>query len=329
MRAGAARGTEGRRRGADGGASEDMKPVTYKVGGENMCMHNVKRHDRGTCKFISQTLCSGALFPKEFKLEEEYQRSLKWCFSPKRKCALVGSSEILMNASWGGKIDSFEAVIRMNDAPTGRDIPKLKDHVGTKTTMRFMNHHAQALESERSLEVCQFLQEPDTPCGMLCSASPKQCDATCQIPRSQSCRSLQKGWIRNSSEPDWGRNLVIMDHMHPGIAQKIWNQPTVGMKALAYAMHTCDSIELFGFGDSCSGKIGARYYDQRGIRLEESRYTDEFDWLTLAANPSAGLVSERLPAELRGWATVKRIKMFVPACLKERSKLAFTRNHQF
>lgn len=54
------------------------------------------------------------------------------CF---RKCALVGSSGVLKGAKWGPVIDSYDAVIRLNNAPTF----KHEADVGRRTTVRIMH----------------------------------------------------------------------------------------------------------------------------------------------------------------------------------------------
>mmetsp|Transcript_14891 Transcript_14891/g.41856 ORF Transcript_14891/g.41856 Transcript_14891/m.41856 type:complete len:372 (+) Transcript_14891:167-1282(+) len=54
------------------------------------------------------------------------------CF---QKCALVGSSGVMRHSKWGRVIDTFPAVIRLNNAPTYRH----ESDVGRRTTVRIMH----------------------------------------------------------------------------------------------------------------------------------------------------------------------------------------------
>ena len=51
--------------------------------------------------------------------------------------ALIGSSNRLLESYYGNLIDSFNTVIRFNRAPT----ENFENHVGTKTTIYYLNRH--------------------------------------------------------------------------------------------------------------------------------------------------------------------------------------------
>lgn len=55
------------------------------------------------------------------------------------RCALVGSSDILMYNEFGAEIDRHDAVFRCGFAPTGMSNRNLTRHVGTKTTFRIIS----------------------------------------------------------------------------------------------------------------------------------------------------------------------------------------------
>jgi len=67
--------------------------------------------------------------------------------------AVVGSSGNLLKTRLGEKIDSHEAVIRMNTAPVGR----YKANVGSKTTIRIVAHNALKKELFPLLKECKYL----------------------------------------------------------------------------------------------------------------------------------------------------------------------------
>eukprot|EP00873_Tetraselmis_striata_P017416 jgi/Tetstr1/437680/TSEL_000238.t1 len=54
-------------------------------------------------------------------------------------CAVVGNSGSLLNSSFGAAIDSYNVVVRINQAPPGLADNRYKRHVGTKTTFRLIN----------------------------------------------------------------------------------------------------------------------------------------------------------------------------------------------
>jgi hypothetical protein len=53
------------------------------------------------------------------------------------KIAVIGSSSKLLQKKYGSKIDNHDVIIRFNRAPT----KGFKKHVGSKTTLRFINEH--------------------------------------------------------------------------------------------------------------------------------------------------------------------------------------------
>mmetsp|Transcript_60813 Transcript_60813/g.162780 ORF Transcript_60813/g.162780 Transcript_60813/m.162780 type:complete len:366 (-) Transcript_60813:40-1137(-) len=313
------------------GLSVSADKPSYQVGGENMCVRDVRRKD-GQCKFISQTLCSG-MRNKLFNADELHG-NIRSCFTKKRSCALIGSSQLLLNTTFGRRIDSdYEVVIRLNNAPTGRDDPKLDAHVGSRTDVRFMNHLADPMESERKQGVCVFLQEPDVQsCGKECSMNPRRCDPECVLGANLTCRSLQLASnLRRTVDPNWGSNKVILDHVHSGIAQGLMGtSPTLGLKAFAWAMHTCETVDLYGMGPSCKGKVGAKYYDHEGaIRLDRSLYSNEFDWFSQAARKLDGDFAASVPKQVQGWATAQKVKMYLPKCVKVKARARLSLNPNF
>ncbi|KAI5081265.1 hypothetical protein GOP47_0004448 [Adiantum capillus-veneris] len=65
---------------------------------------------------------------------------------PYKSCAVVGNSGVLLDAQYGGIIDAHEAVFRLNNAR----IAGLEQHVGTKTTLAFVNSNVlEACAGER------------------------------------------------------------------------------------------------------------------------------------------------------------------------------------
>mmetsp|Transcript_17320 Transcript_17320/g.41385 ORF Transcript_17320/g.41385 Transcript_17320/m.41385 type:complete len:306 (+) Transcript_17320:222-1139(+) len=119
----------------DGAESTLMEPLVPKIEGQSCLMKLVRKHSP-----VSRSE-SRKYIPKAYNLLHR-QYSYKGpgipdafktpCF---KTCALVGSSGVLRGSQWGPVIDSYDAVVRLNNAPTyGHE-----DDVGRRTTVRVMH----------------------------------------------------------------------------------------------------------------------------------------------------------------------------------------------
>lgn len=54
-----------------------------------------------------------------------------------KSCAVVGSSGVLRNSSWGERIDSHSAIFRLNNAP----VVGYEDDIGSRTTIRMLHDY--------------------------------------------------------------------------------------------------------------------------------------------------------------------------------------------
>eukprot|EP00873_Tetraselmis_striata_P002482 jgi/Tetstr1/422746/TSEL_013543.t1 len=68
--------------------------------------------------------------PSEFR-DGKFRRP---CYS---SCAVVGSSGVLRNSSWGERIDSHSAVFRLNNAP----VIGYEEDIGSRTTIRLLHDY--------------------------------------------------------------------------------------------------------------------------------------------------------------------------------------------
>jgi len=232
------------------------------------------------------------------------------CLSRKKTCALVGSSDHLLNATFGEEIDAHEAVIRVNAAPAGMGPDTAyAQHVGSKTDVRFVNEYGNTPPAELAQPRCIFLHEPFTPCGRLCWRSPSMC-------RLENCNLTQLVCRPQAAkERDWGQNYVFLDHAHPDMAYKMVERATAGFKALAYALHNCDHVSVYGFGPSCNGEIGQKYYD-RNKPFKWHHYNDE---LNLIRGAQEGRPQGLLPESLRPWIVAQDLVLHMPACLENQT----------
>jgi len=274
------------------------------------CIHDVV--DGGnTCKFISKDMCfkqSYSINKESFMATDEWRR----CLSFKRSCAIVGSSAHLLNASLGKDIDDLhEVVIRVNGAPGGYGKHvHLADHVGSRTDVRFLNQFARFPQEELADSMCLFLHEPSISCGKGCWIQ-KGCNlAECNVSTFR-CRGK-----RQKSEYKWGNNHVFLDdvsgHLADGLRRGAGR--TAGLVAISYALHTCDEVAIYGFGPTCDGELGARYYENdRPVWLGHG-YNAELEMLK-------GLAHEgiEVPSDLQSLIHAQTFTMNVPKCLEAKA----------
>uniref|UniRef100_A0A7S1Q2R0 Uncharacterized protein n=1 Tax=Alexandrium catenella TaxID=2925 RepID=A0A7S1Q2R0_ALECA len=279
------------------------------------------------CKLLSQRLCTS-----ESERLPRTDASLGQCFARRRTCAIVGSSAHLLNVSWGDAIDGHDFVIRLNAAPAGsldRLSPHfpLAPHVGTRTDARFLNLFGYMPDdSAPSPPSCLFLPEPKVPaeCGKHCKEHPGLCNVTtCRTPRERgycttgtcgvsSMRCLAAAM--DDTDHDWGPHHVFLDNLHAGIVDQIVPHSTAGFKAVIYAMSICDHVSVIGFGPSCRGAVGSRYYEGLVGVADTHHYQEELGLLLRASENGTRAI---IPPEARAWIAAKNVTVALPDCVKK------------
>eukprot|EP00415_Alexandrium_ostenfeldii_P004852 UN4852 len=87
-------------------------------------------------------------------------------------------------------------------------------------------------------------------------------------------------------------------------------------------MSICDSVSIFGFGPTCEGSIGGRYYESHvGVGRNYHHYDEE---LALLIRASEAGIRAIIPPEARAWITAKDVTVAMPTCVDktEVSKLS-------
>mmetsp|Transcript_54223 Transcript_54223/g.168166 ORF Transcript_54223/g.168166 Transcript_54223/m.168166 type:complete len:363 (+) Transcript_54223:59-1147(+) len=275
----------------------------------DICVRNVPS-PRSNCVLLSQTLCDA-----KSKGLSSLSEGHGACIARRGTCAVVGSSHHLLNASWGSFIDSHDVVIRINAAPAGSaDASKYRsrysDHVGTRTDARFVNLFGHLPDDESDKPMCIFLHEPFIPeqCGRMCWRNPGFCNVTCGTPYSTDAICVKKPCDLSGlscrgngmrSEKDWGNNYVFMEHLYGGLADQIVPHSTAGFKAVLHAMSVCDKVSVLGFGPTCDGRTGTRYYTGNGYATSLWHHYDEE--LELLRKAKAKGTKAIIPPDARGW----------------------------
>mmetsp|Transcript_25749 Transcript_25749/g.72051 ORF Transcript_25749/g.72051 Transcript_25749/m.72051 type:complete len:393 (+) Transcript_25749:127-1305(+) len=117
------------------GVQTPMRPLVPKIESQQ-CLMNLVRENSPIGRSMSRKYIPKAynLMSREYSykgpgIPEAFKTP---CF---QKCALVGSSGVLQGTKWGPVIDGYDAVIRLNNAPTyGHE-----EDVGSRTTVRIMH----------------------------------------------------------------------------------------------------------------------------------------------------------------------------------------------
>lgn len=193
---------------------------------------------------ISERICPEGATSLSQLGEDEGAR----CLAAHSTCAVVGSSANLLDMEQGEAIDAHDVVVRMNAAPVGTgNLAHIAKHVGAKVDVRFTNQYGLLPDGDTE-DACLFIHEPDMECAEAkdCWWSPEACSAPCDA----TCR----GYDQRHSVVDWGQRAVILDNVHAAVAIDIVGQwRTSGFVALTYALMTCETVDVYGFGPSCEG----------------------------------------------------------------------------
>jgi len=191
-------------------------------------------------------------------------------------CAVVGSSARILGSAQGATIDAADAVVRVNEAPTGR----WAEDVGNRTTLRVIG--TQPLPRRPPADGSALV--------VACPGTPwmGQCWLT----------------LDGSETPPWPRVApylwrALREHMRRiagrdlggGAAKQMMKAPTTGAIAILLSLRSCRSVSLFGFGNGSWGcnqagvkasRTRGKYYTQTPLKKYLSRtahYHDlETEW---------------------------------------------------
>ena len=145
------------------------------------------------------------------------------------KCAVVGSSGILLNYENGKFIDEHDAVFRFNSAPTKGG---LEAHAGSKTTHRITNTQNWAFREGKEL----LLVHMRSHASLAAFIKTKKGDKSIKM------AAFDQGFV---------------EHM----AHSLNFMPTSGLYGIIIALSRCHEVNLFGFQVSSEHGALYHYYD--------------------------------------------------------------------
>ncbi|XP_058712940.1 CMP-N-acetylneuraminate-beta-galactosamide-alpha-2,3-sialyltransferase 4 isoform X2 [Poecile atricapillus] len=181
-----------------------------------------------------------------------------------RRCAVVGNGHRLRNSSMGDTINTYDVVIRLNNAP----VHGYEQDVGSKTTMRLFYPESAHFDPRTE-------NNPDT---LLVLVPFKPMDFQWMEAILNDRRRVRKGFWKQppliwEANPEQVRilnpyymevtaaKLLNLPMKQP---RKVKQKPTTGLLAITLALHFCDLVHIAGFGypDSANKKQTIHYYEQ-------------------------------------------------------------------
>uniref|UniRef100_A0A667XYJ6 CMP-N-acetylneuraminate-beta-1,4-galactoside alpha-2,3-sialyltransferase n=1 Tax=Myripristis murdjan TaxID=586833 RepID=A0A667XYJ6_9TELE len=182
-----------------------------------------------------------------------------------KRCIIVGNGGILANKSLGSRIDDYDVVVRLNEAPVsgyGKD-------VGTKTTMRITYPEGAIQKPERYEKDSLFVFSAFKPLDFKWLRQ--------MVFKEKLVRILLNGFWKSVAhyvprEPTEMRILnpyfiqeaafqFIGLPLNNGLMGK-GNIPTLGTVAITMALHNCDEVAVAGFGyDMNTPHAPLHYYE--------------------------------------------------------------------
>ncbi|XP_051668414.1 CMP-N-acetylneuraminate-beta-galactosamide-alpha-2,3-sialyltransferase 4 isoform X1 [Manacus candei] len=181
-----------------------------------------------------------------------------------RRCAVVGNGHRLRNSSMGDTINTYDVVIRLNNAP----VHGYEQDVGSKTTMRLFYPESAHFDPRTE-------NNPDT---LLVLVPFKPMDFQWMEAILNDKKRVRKGFWKQppliwDANPEQVR--VLNPYYMEVTAAKVLNlpmkqprkvkqKPTTGLLAITLALHFCDLVHIAGFGypDSGNKKQTIHYYEQ-------------------------------------------------------------------
>ncbi|XP_074544376.1 ST3 beta-galactoside alpha-2,3-sialyltransferase 3b isoform X1 [Halichoeres trimaculatus] len=182
---------------------------------------------------------------------------------PCKRCVIVGNGGILFNKSLGSRIDEYDVVVRLNEAPIG----SYSKDVGTKTTLRITYPEGAIQKPENyekdSLFVFSAFKPPDFKWlkHMVFKEKLRGVEGFWKsvahtVPREPTeFRILNPYFIQEAAFQFIGLPF------NNGVMGK-GNIPTLGTVAITMALHNCDEVAVAGFGyDMNTPHAPLHYYE--------------------------------------------------------------------
>ncbi|KAI5628359.1 ST3 beta-galactoside alpha-2,3-sialyltransferase 3b isoform X2, partial [Silurus asotus] len=181
-----------------------------------------------------------------------------------KRCIIVGNGGILFNKSLGSKIDEYDVVVRLNEAP----VRGYEKDVGTKTTMRITYPEGAIqkpdLYEKSSLFVFSAFKPPDLKWlkHIVFKEKVRGTDGFWKsvarvVPRNAAeVRILNPYFIQEAAF-----QFIGLPHNNGHMGRG--NIPTLGTVAITMALHNCDEVAVAGFGYDLNNPHSPLHYYEK------------------------------------------------------------------
>ncbi|KAK3557348.1 hypothetical protein QTP70_026569 [Hemibagrus guttatus] len=181
-----------------------------------------------------------------------------------KRCIIIGNGGILFNKSLGSKIDEYDVVIRLNEAP----VSGYEKDVGSKTTMRITYPEGAIQKPElyekNSLFVLSAFKPPDLKWlkHVVFKEKMRGADGFWKsvarvVPRDAAdIRILNPYFIQEAAF-----QFIGLPHNNGFMGRG--NIPTLGTVAITMALHNCDEVAVAGFCYNMSNPHAPLHYYEK------------------------------------------------------------------
>ena len=181
-----------------------------------------------------------------------------------RSCAVVGSSSKLLDRKDGLRIDASDLVIRSNHPPVA---PWLDRYVGSRTDV-----HVEPFQIPPRGTLSRRGEVTIKGGGVQLFTCTSNHDFPGCLGLHSSTNASDGHWDRVAPAIDWYARALMKS---TGVrSQNAFSRPTTGFIALLVALHSCDTVTLYGYGMSpkqpCPTYRDARQDAQGGAFLNAS-----------------------------------------------------------
>eukprot|EP00873_Tetraselmis_striata_P018420 jgi/Tetstr1/438684/TSEL_027234.t1 len=187
-----------------------------------------------------------------------------------RTCAVVGNSGVMLAKAHGAAIDKHDMVLRMNNAPLGK---QWAASVGTKTTISLVNqHHGKMLAGHMGIGGASFKHGKDAILLMYESGHPAV--------RNQILRNLRQRYRRAQllspaflvrAYATWFKLKAVLEEerfqasgsRNATTFKEMKRKPMSGFFAALFAAQVCQQVSLYGFAPWTKGSFHPYHYFDR------------------------------------------------------------------
>ena len=208
------------------------------------------------------------------------------------RCAVVSSSDALLEDRFGQEIDSYDAVFRINMSP----VVGLETFVGSQTTVAMTNAPSWGYgKFDRIINAQRFVADLKTQLGLDDKSEPKgppvrvviqdpliADDAVkcCYPDSSQLMRPKVHAILKHCKEVFAGVPGVTCEVLDSTFVDRAWRAvcavhtghcpmgPSSGLVTIVYAHALCNSVKLFGFDLNSNHFFGHYYNPKRQVEDE-------------------------------------------------------------